>query len=360
MVKTILSENAKKKAKGIEDNCVYSLWGIISLNWFNYGVAGELMQLKYSLYLAIFVLVQSGIIAGEADTNGGKTSRRGGQTFNNGCTMPEWQRVRVPKTKEGLKIQLGAEFSVLRRGMFLIASDLDKERLDYVIDGVFACCREILEREYFHTPSSVVVTVYIFKNKNSYVDALHKYFGMEPISPYGHYGHRQRYIVVNYATGPGTLVHELTHALMAPDFPQAPIWISEGIASLYEQCRVEGESLRGEQNWRLPELKRAVTEKKLTPLAELLSSDTQMFRTMKESLNYAQSRYFCKYMEELGLLRQVYSEFRDNAVEDPTGIKTLERVFGQSIQQIERDWIEWLAGQSWRSTMSDDRTHTGN
>jgi len=69
---------------------------------------------------------------------------------------------------------------------------------------------------------------------------------------------------MNIATGGGTLVHEMTHALMAPDFPQAPIWISEGLASLYEQCRVEKQSLKGDPNWRLPELKRALKREDIT------------------------------------------------------------------------------------------------
>lgn len=316
------------------------------------------MRLGNLLCLAALLLAGAWASAGES----GVAAKRGlsVQTFNNACASPDWQRLRVPKTKEGLTIQLGPGFTVLRRGMFLVASDLDQERLDYVVDGVFACCREILSREYFRTPPSSVVTVYIFKDKDSYVEGLRKYFGMEPISPYGHYGHRQRYIVVNYATGPGTLVHELTHALMAPDFPDAPIWISEGLASLYEQCRVEDDSLRGEQNWRLPELKRAVVDGGMVQLSELFRSDTQNFRAMNESLNYAQSRYFCKYMEDIGLLRQVYAEFRDNAHLDPTGIETVERIFGKDIAEIERDWLEWLAGQEWRGAPDNERKNADN
>lgn len=268
--------------------------------------------------------------------------------FSNDRTLPSWNTLRVPRTKNELQQQVGHNYNVVRRGMFLIASDLDKKRFDYVVDGVFACCQEILSKEFFRKRPQEIVTIYIFKSKKSYINGLADYFAMEPISPYGHYGHRKRYIVVNYATGPGTFVHEMTHALMAADFPKAPIWVSEGIASLYEQCKVEGDSLRGDQNWRLPELKKGIKENKLTPLEALFSSDTKVFRMVRESLHYAQSRYFCKYMEELGVLRKVYANFRDNVDKDPTGITAVEDAFGKPISVIEKDWLAWVDKQEWQ------------
>ena len=37
---------------------------------------------------------------------------------------------------------------------------------------------------------------------------------------------------MNIGTGGGTLVHELTHSLIAFDFPHVPDWFNEGLASL--------------------------------------------------------------------------------------------------------------------------------
>lgn len=276
--------------------------------------------------------------------------------FNNGCSLPDWDRVRVPKTKEALEIQLGKKFTVVRRGIFLIASDLDAKRFDYVVNGVFACCRELLQRQYFQTPPSKVVTVYLFAHRDSYVQGLREHFGMDPISPYGHYGHTKRYIVVNYATGPGTLVHEMTHALMAADFPSAPIWISEGIASLYEQCKVEDNRLLGEQNWRLPELQKAVIKGTQASLDTLFSCDTKNFRMMRESLNYAQSRYFCYYLQEKGVLQLVYTQFRDNKDKDPTGVRALESVLRAPLATIEKDWLIWLEKQRWEGSVEHTET----
>lgn len=267
--------------------------------------------------------------------------------FNNACSPPDRGGVDVPKTAAALRAQLGDTFRVVQRGNFLIASDLEGLEFDRLVNGVFPCCKHCLESDFFARRSTDTVTVYVFKDTDSYQAGLRRNFRMEPISPYGHYGHSQRYIVVNASTGPGTLVHETTHALMAPDFPAAPIWISEGVASLYEQCRVEGNSLRGDQNWRLPELQRALAAGKVTPLRILFAYNARGFRRMDESLHYAEARYFCKFMEHRGVLRKLYRLFRDNADRDPTGVRCVEQVFGKPLAEIEAEWHDWVREQTW-------------
>lgn len=269
--------------------------------------------------------------------------------FNNACQPPFLRAVQVPKTKPELERQLGSTFRVARRGPFLLGGDLEEDAFRQLVDGVFMCCLSCLQHDYFKKPLTQTVTIYIFRDSTSYRDGLRSFFRMNPISPYGHYGHRQRYIVVNYETGPGTLVHELTHALMAVDFPEAPIWISEGIASLYEQSRVEGDSLKGEPNWRLPELQAALVAGTLTPLRNLLSMDFRAFREQRESLHYAQSRYFCKYAESKGVLRPLYMRFRDQHESDPTGVISVERAFGKSIEAIEDEWHDWIRTRRWHA-----------
>jgi hypothetical protein len=249
----------------------------------------------------------------------------------------------------------GEEFVCLERENFLIASDLDVDEYEYLIDGVFDYCRRALINVYFDRLSypGNTINLFIFKDYDSYVRGLRRFFSMDPISPYGHYGHSQKYLVINFDTGPGTMVHEMTHALMADDFPEAPIWIAEGLASLYEQCRAEGEILRGDDNWRLPELKTALSGGYLTPLSRLLSMSPAEFRAEKESLHYAQTRYLCKYLEELGILAIVYKDFRNNHRHDPSGASFLVRAFGKPLAEIEDAWKRWLGFQNWREEQYD-------
>lgn len=255
--------------------------------------------------------------------------------------------ISIPRSESGLLQQLGSGFRIYKKDNYIIATDLDEKSADYVVNGVFENCRKILQRQFFTAKANDIVTIYIFKDKLSYYAGLQAVLNMQPISPYGHYGHNQRYIVVNYATGPGTLVHELTHSLMAIDFPQAPIWISEGLASLYEQCKVEEGRLLGEQNWRLPELHRGIKSNRLTPLKLLFKSDTKVFRMLRESLHYAESRYFCKYLQERGVLERVYKAYRNNPESTNNGIKIVEMAFGKNIDEIEKDWIDWVKLQEW-------------
>ncbi len=280
----------------------------------------------------------------------GPSSTESGQSVidsHNGVKQPF--TTIVPKSLVALAEQVGPNFRVEQRDNAYFATDLDIKSHTLLLDGIFACCESCLQHDYFNKGLVKPLTVYVFNTKAGYQEGLKKFFGMEPVSPYGHYGHSQRYIVVNYETGPGTLVHELTHAMMAGDFPGAPIWISEGMASLFEQCRVEGDSLKGDANWRLPELKKALANKQVTSLKTLFALSSQSFRQKNESLHYAESRYFCKYLDEMGKLRTVYSGFRDNFINDPTGLRTVEKVLGKPIAQIQTDWHLWVAKEQWNA-----------
>lgn len=253
----------------------------------------------------------------------------------------------VPKTLEGLRFHVGKEFTCVQRGPYLVAGDLSPADFERLVDGILSFCNSALVKQYFRTVPEDTVTIYIFRNYQRYRAGLRRLFQMEPISPYGHYSHMQNYLAVNFETGPGTFVHELIHALMAADFPKAPIWIGEGIASLYEQCRVEDNRLRGEPNWRLPELLEALNAGAVTPLDELITLNPGAFRAKNESRHYAEARYFCKYLEELEILGIVYREFRDNFADDPTGRKFITKAAGKSLSLLEADWKRWLARQSW-------------
>ncbi len=276
-------------------------------------------------------------------------SGSGGQRLNVKLSPSRPQSLGVPKTLDDLAMAVGEQFICLKRENFLIACDLDPGPAEYLVDGVFDFCRRALINAYFdRLPSpQKTINLYLFRNYSSYVTGLRRFFNMDPISPYGHYGHSQKYLVINYETGPGTMVHEMTHALMADDFPEAPIWLAEGMASLYEQCRAEGNVLRGEDNWRLPELKAALGHGNLTPLARLLAMTPATFRSEKESLNYAQARYFCKYLEELGVLTVVYKDFRDRCQLDPTGSRFISKALGKSIETIDNAWRRWVSFQNW-------------
>ena len=107
--------------------------------------------------------------------------------------------------------------------------------------------------------------------------------------------------------------------------------------------------MRGETNWRLPELQAAIAKKAATPLTALLALNAGEFRSKNESLHYAESRYFCKFLEERGILATVYRSFRDRFAKDPTGRLFVEQAFGQPLARVEAEWHTWLQTQTWET-----------
>ncbi len=149
-------------------------------------------------------------------------------------------------------------------------------------------------------------------------------------------------MVMNVSTGTGTLVHELTHALIAPDFPKVPGWFNEGLASLYEQCSLGPDTITGHENWRLPALQRAIKADKLRSL-EALINDPKFYRQDLVGLNYAQARYLMFYLQEKGLLKQYYTSFRDGSKDDPTGLETLKKLVApRKLEDFEKEWRAWV------------------
>jgi hypothetical protein len=57
------------------------------------------------------------------------------------------------------------------------------------------------------------------------------------------------------STGYGTLLHEMIHALIHADFPAAPDWLNEGLASLYERTQWRSGRLKALPNWRLERMR---------------------------------------------------------------------------------------------------------
>src|SRR5438094_853318 len=95
---------------------------------------------------------------------------------------------------------------------------------------------DALEHEFFDARPTTPILIFLFESDESYRRLARKWFGDTDISPYGYFRTRDNIMMMNVATGTGTLVHELTHALMKPDFPDVPDWVNEGMGSLFEQC----------------------------------------------------------------------------------------------------------------------------
>lgn len=166
------------------------------------------------------------------------------------------------------------------------------------------------------------------------------------MSPFGFWRPDERRIVMNAAPGLGTLTHELVHPIVDADFPEAPTWINEGIASLFEApvLGARGE-IHGAKNWRLPRLTRALASKSETSRARLpalFGMPDETFRDDDEDLHYAMARYACQWLDGRGKLWPFYQAWRDGFAHDPTGAKAFESVTGETPEGASAGWERWV------------------
>ena len=245
---------------------------------------------------------------------------------------------------EQIRLQLGPEFRVQIVKPFVVASNLSAANFDRICQQTIGWAVRILNKDFFSTPVRQIVTIYLFRDKESYEQHSWSLFSQRPTTPYGYYLPQHQVLLMNIATGTGTLVHEIVHPLLAADFPQAPSWFDEGLASLYEQCRERDGKIVGLLNWRLPVLQDGLRAGHFVPLEKLLTTSRDEFYEDPHGMHYAQARYLCYYLQEKHLLQKFYHEFKTHYASDPTGTATLLRITGKdSLKQLQSEWQDFLS-----------------
>jgi hypothetical protein len=279
-----------------------------------------------------------------------QSSLAGSETVERSRQDAEALAAKCAASAKDLRPRLGDECHVAVHSPFVIAGNLGDADLAAWHRRTIAPAAKAIANCYTKAAPSEPITILLFADEKSYRGYAEKLFSDRNVSVYGYYKPSLRTMVMNISTGGGTLVHELTHALVDFDFPDIPPWFNEGLASLHEQCEfrsdegaIEGPFIRGLVNWRLPALQQAIAEGRLRPLEELIGSDD--FRGRLEGLNYAQARYFCLYMQEQGVLRKFYHAFRDGRKDDRLGLKSARAMFPErSWDELNQAFRRWVTG----------------
>ena len=91
-------------------------------------------------------------------------------------------------------------------------------------------------------------------------------------------------------------------------------------------------------------LQKAIEKGKLPSFEKLMSTTSHQFYNLDRGTNYAQARYLLYYLQEQGLLRRYYHEFRSAQRQDPTGYRTLQKVLGsRDMAAFQRRWETYVA-----------------
>ena len=248
----------------------------------------------------------------------------------------------IKKTADAFLKTLGEKYKVTSQdgSPYIMISDLKTDKLKDV-EGIFEQVSGLLFNSLFKNKPTTPLIVVIPKNMQDFVVKM----GGKRTSA-GFYNHSNRTLTVNLATGTGTIVHEFTHALHFFDMEARqqmhPKWVIEGLGSLYEQSDLKGDHLEGKVNWRLPVLKNALKSKQAYKLRELFENSLEHFKS-NAGLSYAMSRYVFYFLQEKHLLFPWYAQYCENYQEDPSGIQTLEKIFGKPLVEFEKDWIEFVS-----------------
>ncbi len=245
----------------------------------------------------------------------------------------------------GLRRKLPPGFTVVLQPPFVVVGDEAPARVRQRSVSTVKWAVDQLKSSYFDADPKFIIDVWLFKDKKSYRHYAKKLFGEDPDTPYGYYSSRHRAMVMNIATGGGTLVHEIVHPFVEANFPDCPAWFNEGLGSLYEQSAERRGRIVGLTNWRLAGLQRALRRGPIPSFKTLTSTNSYAFYEQDPGTNYAQARYLLYYLQQQGLLRRYYRQFLAQRRADPTGYKTLMRVLGETdMKAFQKRWERFVLG----------------
>lgn len=163
----------------------------------------------------------------------------------------------------------------------------------------------------------------------------------------GMYQHSMRRLVARDIGG--SLRHEFFHALHYADMERTrqrhPLWLQEGLATLYEDYEIDAAGdIKFLPNDRQMLAKSRAKAGRLVKLNDLFAMNAEMFMD-KAQQHYPQVRSLFEYVADQGKLVEWYQMYVKTFDDDPTSAKAFEQVFAKPLDEIERDWRKWQIAQ---------------
>ncbi|MBL9149680.1 MAG: PDZ domain-containing protein [Phycisphaerae bacterium] len=204
--------------------------------------------------------------------------------------------------------------------------------------------RELIEREADH------LSAFLFGDTPPYATFIavptpkdsKKYFA-DPTTT-GVYEHSTR-ALVSRDIGE-SLQHEFVHLMhyghMERLRQKHPIWIQEGLASLYERYELNPDGTATFlPNTRHNLIRRQVTGDTSMPWKKLFSLSAKEFMDRSQTL-YPQVRSIFEFLADRGKLQDFYTTYTKGWKDDSTGQAAMERIFGRPLAEVERTWKDWV------------------
>jgi hypothetical protein len=260
-----------------------------------------------------------------------------------------YQKKAADRAVATLRRQLGDKylFDVDYDTKLIFAADIDAQSLAAVKKWLTMQAKSQWQQLFSHKPDQYVAIV--LPSPVDFRRIITKIINKRGVE--GIYIHSLRMLIAGRLGQ--VMTHEFTHALHAGDLDplgqEHPLWIVEGLASMFEAATFEGEKLVPHDNYRLWNLRVAYRTRKLIPLEQLFTWKQAQF-VQSANLAYGEASSVMLYLYEHDLLRKFYDTYKINYDKDPTGKLTLEQVTGQSMKEFERTWQTWMYARTPPST----------
>jgi tetratricopeptide (TPR) repeat protein len=249
----------------------------------------------------------------------------------------EFQRQRADKVRDALAKQFGQDYvyEIDHDRKLVFATNIDSQTLAEMKDRLTAYATAQW-KDLFDSRFDTYLTIVIPKTRDWRWGAT---IG-------GFYSQESNMLIAR--TVGLTLIHEFTHALHRADQQgrgqRHPIWLTEGLATLFESSRMVAGHAVPEPNARLNALQRIIRRNRQIPLADLMKSSPAKFME-DPGASYSQVRYLMMYLHSRGLLGKWYQTYCDGYESDETGQVAMEKVLGKKLGEIEKDWHKWVLDQ---------------
>ena len=244
-----------------------------------------------------------------------------------------------------LRARVPGDFAIVIEPPFVVVGNGGNDAVRRAAEHTVRWAVERLGRDFFDRGPKVLLTIWLLADRASYERWARQLTGEPPDTPYGFYSRRHRVLVMNIATGGGTLVHEIVHPLVEANLPGCPAWLNEGLGSLFEQASERDGHIVGLTNWRLEGLQDALRKQRVPPLRALVATDDDAFYGRDSGRNYAQARYLLYWLQERGLLRRFWRGYVRTRAEDPSGWSALVATVGKgALPTLDRTFRAFVLG----------------
>ncbi|HLG41765.1 MAG TPA: PDZ domain-containing protein [Planctomycetota bacterium] len=202
----------------------------------------------------------------------------------------------------------------------------------------------------FFTAPTRAVKVYVFETAADLLPYVAPICGAETKVPssMGFYHDASGSVLCSMQWGLGWLGDLLIRSWLAQDWEtwgaQPNPWFQPSFVSMLYNCyRTQDGAFHGLNvvSYYRPQAQRLVEEKRIFPLREFFRDTYDRSKVQGDAIR-VQGREFLAYLHSRGLLEKFYHAYRETSSTDRSGIRAIETVLNDTLEQIEKEWLAWL------------------